>query len=112
MRRKSRNIERLTSERSVPIYKARSEVIEMNPYIDPKKLKERCEDPNFCIVCFLVKDNAKVDEHHVCEDCRKGSNGMPRRLSAITLENGKTYFVDERLRQLRNVHDPHDFIDF
>jgi hypothetical protein len=37
---------------------------------------------------------------------------MPRRLPAITLDNGKTYFVDERLKQLRNVHNPHDFIDW
>ena len=25
--------------------------------------------------------------------------------------DGKTYFVDERLRQLRNVDNPHDYID-
>jgi hypothetical protein len=25
---------------------------------------------------------------------------------------GKTYFVDWRLGQLRNVDDPHDYIDF
>ena len=39
-------------------------------------------------------------------------NGMPRRLPAITLDNGKTYFIDERLKQLRNVHNPHDFINW
>jgi hypothetical protein len=37
---------------------------------------------------------------------------MPRRLRAITLKNGKTYFVDERLRELRNVHSRCDRIDF
>jgi hypothetical protein len=33
-------------------------------------------------------------------------------LPIIKGENGKTYFVDERLKQLRNVQNPHDFIDF
>jgi len=33
-------------------------------------------------------------------------------LPIIKGENGKTYFVDERLKQLRNVKNPHDFIDF
>ena len=30
----------------------------------------------------------------------------------ITLGNGKTYFIDERLKQLRNIKNPHDYIDF
>ena len=84
----------------------------MNPYFDQKDLKERCKDPRFCIVCFRIRDNASVDEHHVCLDCRNGSVGMPRQLPAVTLENGKTYFLDERLRQLRNVHNPHDYLDY
>ena len=37
---------------------------------------------------------------------------MPRMLPTVTLDDGKTYFVDERLKQLRNVLNPHDFIDF
>jgi len=37
---------------------------------------------------------------------------MPRRLRAITLKNGNTYFVDDRLRELRNIHNPCDRIDF
>ena len=37
---------------------------------------------------------------------------MPRMLPTVTLDDGKTYFVDERLKQLRNVLNPHDYIDF
>ena len=37
---------------------------------------------------------------------------MPRMLPTITLDDGKTYFVDEGLKQLRNVLNPHDYIDF
>jgi len=29
----------------------------------------------------------------------------------IVKENDKEYFLDERLKQLRNVKNPHDFID-
>ena len=39
-----------------------------------------------------------------------GDYGMM--LPRVTLENGKTYWIDERLKQLRNVTDPHDYIDF
>ena len=37
----------------------------------------------------------------------KGQRMLPR----VTLSNGKTYFIDERLRQLRNIENPHDYID-
>jgi hypothetical protein len=84
----------------------------MNPYTDTMELKKRRMNPKFCIACFRVRKRVKVDEHHVCLDCRTGSISMPRRLRAITLKNGKTYFVDERLRELRNIHDPCDRIDF
>jgi len=83
----------------------------MNPYTNKKQLKKICRNTNFCIACFRIKKD-RVDEYHVCDECRKGSGGMPRRLPAVTLENGKTYFIDERLRQLRNVLDPHDYIDW
>jgi hypothetical protein len=83
----------------------------MNPYLNKKQLEKYCKDPNFCIVCFRIKKD-QVDKRHVCDECRKGSDCMPRRLPAITLDNGKTYFIDERLRQLRNVHNPHDYIDW
>ena len=35
----------------------------------------------------------------------------PRMLPRVTLTNGKTYFIDERLNQLRNITDPFDYID-
>ena len=35
----------------------------------------------------------------------------PRMLPMVTLSNGKTYFIDDRLRQLRNIFNPHDYID-
>jgi len=35
---------------------------------------------------------------------------FPRMLPTKVID-GKTYFVDERLRQLRNVENPHDYID-
>ena len=35
----------------------------------------------------------------------------PRRLPT-TIINGKEYFIDERLKQFRDVENPHDFIDF
>jgi len=35
----------------------------------------------------------------------------PRMLPMVTLSNGKAYFIDDRLRQLRNINNPHDFID-
>lgn len=40
----------------------------------------------------------------------KTTNG-PRMLPMVTLSNGKTYFIDDRLRQLRNIFSPHDYID-
>ena len=35
----------------------------------------------------------------------------PRRLPTITID-GKTYFVDDRLTELRNVDNPHDALRF
>jgi hypothetical protein len=37
-------------------------------------------------------------------------NNMPRRLPIVTL-NGVDYFLDERLRQLRNTENPSDYIN-
>jgi len=34
------------------------------------------------------------------------------RILPIVVYKGKKFFVDERLRQLRNVLNPHEFIDF
>ena len=78
--------------------------------LSKEQINELKKNPRFCIVCF--RNNISVDRFHVCEKYRKGDEEMPRRLPAVTLDNGKTYFVDERLKQLRNVHNPHDFIDF
>jgi len=36
---------------------------------------------------------------------------LPRRLPIVTVE-GKRYFLDMRLRQYRNVENPHDYFDF
>lgn len=41
----------------------------------------------------------------------KNSGAGPRMLPAIDID-GKRYFVDERLKQLRSVVDPSDYIDF
>jgi hypothetical protein len=83
----------------------------MNPFVTQEELSERCKDPKFCIACFRSRDNVKIDAHHVCETCRTGSTANPIRLPAVTLKSGKTYFFDRRLRQFRNIHNPHDFID-
>lgn len=40
----------------------------------------------------------------------KEDKSTPRSLPT-TILNGKTYFVDKRLNQLRNVENPHDFIN-
>ena len=36
---------------------------------------------------------------------------LPRRLPIVAI-NGKRYFLDMRLRQYRNVENPHEWIDF
>ena len=36
---------------------------------------------------------------------------MPIALPKIQIA-GRTYYADERLRQLRNIKNPHDYIDF
>ena len=43
---------------------------------------------------------------------RKNEGNMPIRLSTVALKNGTTYFIDFRLNQLRNVKNPHDYMDF
>ena len=37
---------------------------------------------------------------------------MVRALKQVKLKNGKVYFVDWRLKQLRNVNNPHDYNNF
>lgn len=75
-----------------------------------RPIKDPCKEPGVCIVCLQTRD--KIDHHQVCRKCRKGSHGNPNRLPAVTLKNGRTYFIDLRLRQLRHVHNPHERIDF
>jgi hypothetical protein len=48
--------------------------------------------------------NPRDHEHH-------GDHEYPRALPRIMVGN-TIYFVDARLRQLRNVQDPTDFIDY
>ena len=38
------------------------------------------------------------------------TGGMPRRLPIVEHE-GKEWFLDERLGQIRNIHNPHDYKD-
>lgn len=45
------------------------------------------------------------------EQDRPPEISMPRRLP-IVLIRGKRYFLDMRLRQYRNVENPHEWIDF
>lgn len=47
------------------------------------------------------------------EDTKAGIriNNGPRMLPRVSLSNGKTYFVDERLNELRNIYDFTDIID-
>ncbi len=35
----------------------------------------------------------------------------PRVLPTVHL-NGRDYYIDDRLKELRNIHNPHDSIDF
>ena len=85
----------------------------MCPYYSEEELSEFCKNDKFCIACLCNRDNVNVDEHHVCDECRNGSPGIgrPGRLPVVTL-NGKNYFRDDRLREYRNVKNPHDRIVF
>lgn len=57
------------------------------------------------------KDDNKGKECN-CQYCKFTGKPTPRMLPTVTLDNGKTYFVDARLREMRNVKNPHDRIDF
>ncbi len=69
------------------------------------------KDKKLCEVCCRLRNDVPVDRYHVCEACRRGGSGMPRRLSVVTLSRGKHYFIDKRLKELRNVENPLDKID-
>ena len=59
----------------------------------------------------LTQEKAK-EALRLLKNAKPDTGKMPRMLPTVTLDNGKTYFVDERLNQLRNVLNPHDYIDF
>ena len=84
----------------------------MSPFVSQKELKKRCKNPSFCMACFRVRKGVEVDQQHICLDCRRGSAGMPIRLPVITLKDGKSYFIDDRLCEYRHIHDPCDRIRF
>ena len=60
---------------------------------------------------YLTRGRAKK-ALRLLKNVKPDAGKMPRMLPTITLDDGKTYFVDERLKQLRNVLDPHDYVDF
>ncbi len=59
----------------------------------------------------LTQEKAK-EALRLLKNAKPDVEKLPRMLPTVTLDNGKTYFVDERLKQLRNVLNPHDYIDF
>jgi hypothetical protein len=60
---------------------------------------------------YLTREKAKK-ALRLLKNVKPDPEKMPRMLPTVTLDDGKTYFVDERLKQLRNVLNPHDFINF
>ncbi len=60
---------------------------------------------------YLTRERAKK-ALRLLKNVKPDPEKMPRMLPTVTLDDGKTYFVDERLKQLRNVLNPHDFINF
>lgn len=40
------------------------------------------------------------------------NGGTMKQLKIIECDDDKQYFVDWRLRQLRNIYNPHEFINF
>ena len=85
----------------------------MCQYLSNEEIIENCNDPDFCVVCLCTRNDVKVDKYHICEECHKGSTevGRPRRLPVVTIK-GKNYFRDDRLREFRNIHVPHDIRTF
>ena len=53
------------------------------------------------------KDRTMLDR--INEARREGGGGV--KMLPVVRYEGKLWFLDERLRQLRNVGSPHDFID-
>ena len=63
-------------------------------------------------MCMDLNRGKAKEALRLLKNTKQDVGKMPRMLPTVTLDNGKTYFVDERLKQLRNVLNPHDYIDF
>ncbi len=63
-------------------------------------------------MCMELTQEKAKEALRFLKNAKSDTGEMPRMLPTVTLDNGKTYFVDERLKQLRNVLNPHDYIDF
>ncbi len=74
------------------------------------KIKISCNDCGK--VLFKDTEREAKDLIVYCVSCGEKGDKSPRMLETVKLDNGKTYFVDERLKQLRNIYNPHDSIDF
>ncbi len=59
------------------------------------------------VSAMLGKDHAMLDR---IREARENLSGGVKMLPVVRYEQ-KLWFLDERLRQLRNVRNPHDFID-
>lgn len=69
------------------------------------ELKEICFNPHVCGIC--LKPSMHIDGH-LCYTCR---DIVPRMLPVVSIRDGKLYFFDKRLRQMRNINNPHDYIN-
>ena len=63
-------------------------------------------------MCIKLAQEKAKEALRQLKNVKPDTGKMPRMLPTVTLDDGKTYFVDERLKQLRNVLNPHDYIDF
>ena len=72
-----------------------------------------------CCDCFNRRDEAKgrkIGDRWYCNTCigKYGSNEEStgaRELPKVKIGT-ETYYRDDRLKQLRNINNPHDFMDY
>ena len=76
----------------------------MEKHFTIKEIREFLMDPFLCGICMKKTGNV-----HVCMTCK---DILPRMLPIVSIGDGKRYFFDKRLRQLRNIDNPHDYIEF
>ena len=57
-------------------------------------------------------ERRKISQKEIDEAIKATKSGYPRVLPVVTLKNKKTYFIDERLKELRNINNPCDIIKF